>query len=720
MKSIVKIIFLISSLVQLSSLFAQSNSILSEVSTDSIMLTLKELTGAIPITLNNKIYRIETRTILTTGNRIASEYISQKFKQRGLYVENSHFHGKYDNPQLNFTSVTITPGTKFPLWLCTDWGEVFSLENSNANWESRLNSGIPLTDRLDFIQALNKDTVVAIGRTGTLVVTTDAGETWLKKSVAIGQMLDFITSPTGILIAISYNGAIWRSSDFGTTWSRITIDDESTLLQGVFLSNNHVVVVGYDNVSPSLGRMFESKDGGKKWTIVVRNFKNQINTICSTDSMNAWCATSGGEVYLTDTGGDLWEKSVFDEGSSATQIFFNDELNGWIYSTYKEFFHTSDGGRTWKFLSHVESPKTVNDFLFYNKDDGLLVGNEVSKKQTSSGGSLWTDNTLPFLRNVIATIDGTKKPEQYILLTAHSDCTLNSSPTLWLQAPGADDDGSGIAVLLELARVFSKKPLPISLKFAAVPDEEMGFGKGSSNLGTTLLNQSNTCRLVFDFDMVGYDYLYPGSVTMSYYGGDTSAKLFSNYKNILASTHAPLNLFGWKDVTPSNTVGFVKKGIPILGLTEGQGYGSRIQPNYHGISDLWSTINPDYITDITRSAAAFIENIATDLLVGIAEEKNSNSFLPSLILEPPYPNPFNSSTIISFGLPKPAQVSLIVYNLLGQQVAQIAKGFYGEGYHTTSWDAANMNSGIYFVRLTSSDAFSNKIFSKTRKILLLK
>ncbi|MDP2036775.1 MAG: M28 family peptidase, partial [Ignavibacteria bacterium] len=483
--------------------------------------------------------------------------------------------------------------------------------------------------------------------------------------------------------------------------------------------NNHVIVIGYDNYSPSLGRMFESKDGGKKWIIIGKDFKSQIKTICSTDSMNAWCATSGGDVYLTDTGGESWEKRTFDKGSSAIKIYFSDEYNGWIYTTYREFFRTSDGGRTWRFLTRIDNPSVVSDFLFYDSNNGLLIGNEISKKQTSSGGSQWLDNTIPFMQNVIATIKGTQQPEQYILLTAHSDCTLNSSPTLWHQAPGADDDGSGIAVLLELARVFSKNPLPLTLKFATVPDEEHA-GKGIDNLATTLLGQQNTCCLVLDFDMVGYDYLYPGSIAMIYYGGDASLNLFNIYKNIIASTNIPLNPVGWKDAIPANALGFIKKGIPILGLLEGIGYGTRTQPNYHRISDLWSTINPDYITNITRSVAAFIQNIAKDFPVGISEEKNSNMFPSSFVLEPPYPNPFNSSTTITFGLPKSAQVTLIIYNLLGQQVAQITKGYYVKGYHTVSWDAKNMNSGIYFIRLTSSDGFSNNLFSKTHKLLLLK
>ena len=79
-----------------------------------------------------------------------------------------------------------------------------------------------------------------------------------------------------------------------------------------------------------------------------------------------------------------------------------------------------------------------------------------------------------------------------------------------------------------------------------------------------------------------------------------------------------------------------------------------------------------------------------------------------------YPNPFNPMTNISFSLPSNADVKLTVFSLLGQEVAILADGLYNAGLHTVSFDASNLNSGIYLYKIESNT------FSMTRKMLLLK
>ena len=79
-----------------------------------------------------------------------------------------------------------------------------------------------------------------------------------------------------------------------------------------------------------------------------------------------------------------------------------------------------------------------------------------------------------------------------------------------------------------------------------------------------------------------------------------------------------------------------------------------------------------------------------------------------------YPNPFNPSTTIKFGLPKNSEVKLVVYDVLGQVVAQLAKKDMTAGYHTVTFSASRFSSGIYFYRIEAGD------FVKTKKMMLLK
>ena len=79
-----------------------------------------------------------------------------------------------------------------------------------------------------------------------------------------------------------------------------------------------------------------------------------------------------------------------------------------------------------------------------------------------------------------------------------------------------------------------------------------------------------------------------------------------------------------------------------------------------------------------------------------------------------FPNPFNPRTTIEYSLPKAGAVSLIVYNLLGQEVIKLVSKNQQAGYHKVRWNASNVSSGIYFYRLHAGD------FLQTKKMVLLK
>ena len=83
-------------------------------------------------------------------------------------------------------------------------------------------------------------------------------------------------------------------------------------------------------------------------------------------------------------------------------------------------------------------------------------------------------------------------------------------------------------------------------------------------------------------------------------------------------------------------------------------------------------------------------------------------------LSTPYPNPFNPTTTITFGLPQPGKAHIAIYDVLGRRVAVLANEFYPAGRHTLRWDAADMASGLYFARLQAGK------FHQSQKLLLIK
>lgn len=79
-----------------------------------------------------------------------------------------------------------------------------------------------------------------------------------------------------------------------------------------------------------------------------------------------------------------------------------------------------------------------------------------------------------------------------------------------------------------------------------------------------------------------------------------------------------------------------------------------------------------------------------------------------------YPNPFNPGTVISYQLPVSANVSLKVYDVLGNETATLADEYKTAGNYEVEFDATNLPSGIYFYKLQAGD------FTETKKLTLLK
>ncbi len=90
-----------------------------------------------------------------------------------------------------------------------------------------------------------------------------------------------------------------------------------------------------------------------------------------------------------------------------------------------------------------------------------------------------------------------------------------------------------------------------------------------------------------------------------------------------------------------------------------------------------------------------------------------------IFLHQNYPNPFNASTTIEYSLPSVMEVSLEVYNILGQKVRTLKRGHAPEGEHQVVWDGRNdtghaVGSGVYLVRLHTPSG------TRFRKVMMLK
>jgi type IX secretion system substrate protein len=113
-------------------------------------------------------------------------------------------------------------------------------------------------------------------------------------------------------------------------------------------------------------------------------------------------------------------------------------------------------------------------------------------------------------------------------------------------------------------------------------------------------------------------------------------------------------------------------------------------------------------------------SISVQVVTGISDEDNT---IPKVFaLNQNYPNPFNPNTTIGFSIPKTEFVTLKVYNLLGQEMADLVSKKLTPGNYKYTWDASQYASGVYYYKLEAGDpsTSSGQRFIKTKKLILMK
>ena len=105
--------------------------------------------------------------------------------------------------------------------------------------------------------------------------------------------------------------------------------------------------------------------------------------------------------------------------------------------------------------------------------------------------------------------------------------------------------------------------------------------------------------------------------------------------------------------------------------------------------------------------------VTVSVASGVSTE--DDSILPSEFrLEANYPNPFNPSTTFRYALPVASRARVTIYDALGRQVALLSDSHREAGWHTVTFEAGSLSSGMYFYRLEASD------FNLSRAMLLIK
>jgi hypothetical protein len=121
------------------------------------------------------------------------------------------------------------------------------------------------------------------------------------------------------------------------------------------------------------------------------------------------------------------------------------------------------------------------------------------------------------------------------------------------------------------------------------------------------------------------------------------------------------------------------------------------------------------VTDDSGAVAegSFVVNVTLDP-TSIESELAAAGIPKTYVLENNYPNPFNPTTNIKFGMPKAGRVVVEVYNLLGQKIVTLLDGHKAAGYHLVQFEAYNLPTGMYFYRIQTEE------FHMVKKMMLIK
>ena len=201
--------------------------------------------------------------------------------------------------------------------------------------------------------------------------------------------------------------------------------------------------------------------------------------------------------------------------------------------------------------------------------------------------------------NLEVTLPGTEQPEAIILIGAHYDSVIG--------APGANDNGSGVAALLEISRLMGAERLPCTFRFVAFANEEMPFfntgDQGAVRYAQAARRRGDDIRLMLCLETIGYyrdepgSQDYPALFRFFYPNRGNFLALVSNFrsrqmmlrlvKQFRASSDFPLEHVATSPMVPgvawSDHAAFWREGYPAVMATDTAFYR---YPYYHTAQDL--------------------------------------------------------------------------------------------------------------------------------------
>ncbi len=577
----------------------------------------------------------------------------------------------------------------------------------------------------------------AVGQFGTLLHTTDGGATWESQVKGTRRNLhgvSFADSMTGF--AVGDSGTILKTADGGVTWMPDYFGTLSHLGDVRFYDSDHGIAVGQG------GLILQTTDGGTFWDVKPSGITSDLYSLSYPTSDIAYTTGKDGYFLKTTDGGDSWDKKQFFGDATQNKVFMLDAVRGvtistpvfWTrsstgYDTLPDPYHIDNypyrlvkdivltGGDTGIAVgatgyilrstqafsgppsfafSEVNSPtdKTLNAIDFSDPGTGIVVGDEGTVICTSDGGITWSTREFTGTSekfNDVAYLD-----TNHIWIVGDRGTILRYSPfeESSINQFTVQDNWNIVSVPFGVTDYATSTLFPDAITSA------FGFDNGYAPQDT-LENGK------------GYWLKFPQAQTIVMDGTSLEAETVDvdAQWNMVGSLSTPLDI---------GTITSIPGGIVTSGFYQfdgayqqsaiilpGKGYW--VKCSQAGQLILSSEGNTEPTTRIRIEDRGELppappeEHVSQERSVPLTYNLSQNT-----------PNPFNPTTQISFTIPIRTNVTLRIYNLLGQAVSTLTDQIQSPGEHTFQWDANGVPSGIYFYRMVSGD------YIRTMKMVVIK
>lgn len=221
------------------------------------------------------------------------------------------------------------------------------------------------------------------------------------------------------------------------------------------------------------------------------------------------------------------------------------------------------------------SPSTI-PVLAVSRQAGERLLQQAQKDSLQASLSVNTQKRTVTGRNIIAHQEGVTQPK--LILGGHYDSVAGS--------PGANDNASGTAVVLAVARQLSSTPIARQAWFIAFDGEEDGLQGSQAFVSSAQPSFLSRLKAMLNFDMVGVN-------DRLGIGGTASLTALAK------KTSSAIDTFG--SHSGSDHASFNAKGVPVLFFYRGQ------EPNYHSPKD--AGVNPTLLHDTTQTAVRIVRRI---------------------------------------------------------------------------------------------------------------